>query len=331
MRKQLSKMHRHIANTHTVMATIFLWLAMMLTISCDAASNPSAFVGRWIGVSDLDKGAIMEFLSDGTGIVAGRSGSTAIKWKTENDRLYIAATGKAKSASYKLQGSMLTLTEDNGKVSEYTKCNKDCQEAAKKYDEAKKTAVANEKAAANANLKTVVAGVKKGSFTDARDGKSYKTLKFGNQTWMAENLGYSANGSKCYDNNESNCQKYGRLYNLETAIKACPKGWHLSSDAEWQTLVDLAGGSKEAGNTLKASNGWTSNGNGVDAVGFSALPGGQGDSYGDFGYVGSNGLWWSATENNANGTYYRMYYHNAIVDRNSFDKGCYYSVRCVQD
>jgi len=142
MRKQFSKMHKRItyANTHTVMATIFLWLAMMLTISCDAASNPSGFVGRWIGVSDLDKGSTMEFLSDGTGILVGKSGSTAIKWKTENNRLYITAEGsaRAKSAGYKLQGSMLTLTEDNGKISEYTKCNKDCQKAAKEYAEAKK-------------------------------------------------------------------------------------------------------------------------------------------------------------------------------------------------
>jgi hypothetical protein len=74
---------------------------------------------------------------------------------------------------------------------------------------------------------------KRTSFADARDGKKYGAVEIGIQTWMAENLNYNASGSKCSGNSESNCQKYGRLYNWSTARNACPKGWHLPSDAEW--------------------------------------------------------------------------------------------------
>jgi uncharacterized protein (TIGR02145 family) len=172
----------------------------------------------------------------------------------------------------------------------------------------------------------------KGSFTDTRDGKVYKTVKIGTQIWMAENLNYEAEGSKCYDNNPANGQKYGRLYNWETAKKACPPGWHLPSDAEWQELVNSAGGDKIAGEELKAKSGWNSNGNGTDEYGFSALPGGRGYSDGVFDFAGSNGYWWSATEYSASSAWYRyMLYGRADVLRDSNDKTYLRSVRCVQD
>jgi uncharacterized protein (TIGR02145 family) len=153
---------------------------------------------------------------------------------------------------------------------------------------------------------------------------------------MAQNLNYNATGSKCYDNSETNCTTYGRLYTWSTAMTACPSGWHLPSDAEWTTLTDFVGGRTTAGTKLKAKSGWNNysgkSGNGTDDYGFAALPGGYGYSDGDFDNVGKDGNWWSATEGSASGAWGRyMYYSYAYVDRFSIGKTGFTSVRCVQD
>jgi uncharacterized protein (TIGR02145 family) len=176
-----------------------------------------------------------------------------------------------------------------------------------------------------------------GNNTLSCGGQTYKTVVIGTQTWMAENLNYNAAGSKCYKNNESNCQRYGRLYDWFIAKKSCPKGWHLPSDAEWTTLTDFVGSS--AGTKLKATSGWNSNGNGTNTYGFAALPGGCGYSDGSFGNVGSSGDWWSASESYSSnaclmGMSYDnegVYYYYGLVDYNYSYKLRLYSVRCLQD
>jgi uncharacterized protein (TIGR02145 family) len=155
---------------------------------------------------------------------------------------------------------------------------------------------------------------------------------------MAENLSYAAAGSKCSngsslsDASTFTCETYGRLYNWETAMSACPEGWHLPSDAEWDVLMTAVGGSSTAGTKLKATSGWNNSGNGTDAYGFAALPVGYGSSDGSFGNVGYYGLWWSATEYDAYGAYYRgMYYDDEYAYWNFDDKDYLFSVRCLQD
>jgi len=175
------------------------------------------------------------------------------------------------------------------------------------------------------------------TFTDIRDNKIYKKVTIGTQTWMAENLnhdpGTGAVGiSTCYNNNSANCVTYGRMYDWATANAACPSGWHLPSDAEWDVLVSYAGSS--AGTKLKAKSGWSS-GNGTDDQGFSALPGGFSNwdgSYGDFYSVNDEGYWWSATGNYSSTAWYRYIVHNySDVYKDDGFKWALRSVRCVQN
>ena len=177
-----------------------------------------------------------------------------------------------------------------------------------------------------------IGGVSGGYLTDSRDGKRYKVVTIGNQMWMAENLNYNASGSKCYDNKSANCDKYGRLYDWNAAKSACLKGWHLPSKAEWDALMVAVGGEKTAGEFLKTTSGWNQNGNGQDKYGFAALPGGVGDSDGNFFYVGIGCCLWSSSENNANGTYdLNMTYNVKRAIIGTGKKNELESVRCLKD
>ena len=104
----------------------------------------------------------------------------------------------------------------------------------------------------------IIKAQESGTFTDPRDGKVYKTVTIGTQTWFAENLAYKlSNGCYAYRQNEYNVSKYGYLYLYETAKNACPSGWHLPNDIEWNSLINFLGGKEVAGVKLKQNNVWS--------------------------------------------------------------------------
>jgi uncharacterized protein (TIGR02145 family) len=203
------------------------------------------------------------------------------------------------------------------------------------------------------------------TLTDSRDGKIYKTVTIGSQTWMAENLAYlpsvsPANSGSTTDPNyyvygyqgesvseakaTANYGTYGVLYNWEAAKAACPSGWHLPSDDEWKELEMAIGMSQSEadasmqrgtneGTKLKATTGWNNNGNGTDDYGFSALPGGTLNlESGSFVGIGTGCGYWSATEFDYQLTYYRGMYDDATtVERGATSTGLGLSVRCIRD
>jgi uncharacterized protein (TIGR02145 family) len=184
----------------------------------------------------------------------------------------------------------------------------------------------------NAQEKTASPPASGNTLTDSRDGKKYKTVKIGSQTWMAENLNYEVSGSKCYDNNSGNCAKYGRLYDWNTARSACPSGWHLPSKSEYEALDKAVGGKEVAGKKLKAKSGW--NGNGTDEFGFSALPGGNELEGNLFYFVGRYCYLWinASDESNKGYAYYRHIYDDRDnANWSSTNKSVLFSVRCIKD
>jgi len=182
-----------------------------------------------------------------------------------------------------------------------------------------------------------------GTFTDPRDGQTYNTVEIGSQEWFAENLNYETSNSWWYDNSSANGDVYGRLYTWEAALTACPSGWHLPSDEEWKTLEmflgmsqsqadDIVSRGTDEGKKLKSTYGWNSNGNGTDAVGFKALPGGVRTISGQFGYLDFYGTWWSATAHASTSAWYRdLSYYTDKVLRYDDNKEVGFSVRCLRD
>jgi OOP family OmpA-OmpF porin len=193
----------------------------------------------------------------------------------------------------------------------------------------------------------------KSSFTDQRDGRTYKTVKIGTQTWMAENLALAASsGAFSYDNDPAKAKTYGLLYNWGTALKICPDGWRLPSDSDWLTLASYLGDKElskakeksnagysnyNIGSKLKSSTLWeASDSSATDLTGFSALPAGHYSAKEGFKYLGFYGEWWSSTAYSGSwgidaSWSVSMFYSDSRVLRVTNSKDWGLSVRCLKN
>lgn len=195
------------------------------------------------------------------------------------------------------------------------------------------------------------------------EGNVYRTVKIGNQIWMAENLktkfyknggviekvepkyGYTkANkGVYCnYDNKPDNSIFYGYMYNFPAISNPegiCPEGWHLPTFNDMYTMINELGGPFVAYPKLKevGQSHWIGNNFATNESGFTGLPGGMFFSDGVFAYLGyfCSG-WWTADISPLTQTALLMYLYNTSIEayfHSSFgkDKEYFNYVRCVKD
>jgi uncharacterized protein (TIGR02145 family) len=178
-----------------------------------------------------------------------------------------------------------------------------------------------------------------------------------NSTWgtamIGARTGYVASGVTGY------VGTFGYLYNwyaVNDSRKLCPAGWHVPTDSDWNKLViSLHSGttvadtsstsstqSTTAGTVMKsqATNssvgsglGWNPGSPGTNTSGFSALPGGFRYLDGSFISIRGNAFFWSATEYDNYGAWYRnLNNFSGTVYRDNFKVKTFgASVRCLRD
>ena len=162
---------------------------------------------------------------------------------------------------------------------------------------------------------------------DPRDGQIYQLVTLGNQTWFAQNLNYEIeNGeSKCYNDIESNCFSYGRLYRGDDALTACPEGYHLASQEEWEELFEFLGG-EDVAHAFLGPYGQQQG----ETIDFNLLAGGY--YFGGYQFITETGYFWTSTDAGLpNSSRYIAYEPNISVGGGGASHGLLMSCRCIKD
>lgn len=202
-------------------------------------------------------------------------------------------------------------------------------------------------------------------FVDPRDGQSYATVAIGTDCWFSQNLNFGSfvrsdtlnilhsqqtnNGipeKYAQRNNPTYFPQYGGLYEqaelmnyTNTLQGLCPAGWHVSTDAEWQNLIKIAGGvmlnpsGGRGGNALKQQGEGFGAGAGTNKVGISLKHGGDRDGFGIFYGLGLRAIYWTSTPAGPQQAFhYTLWAENDTIQRLSLGiSSTAFSCRCVKD
>ena len=172
-----------------------------------------------------------------------------------------------------------------------------------------------------------------GRFIDYREDRNYKTITINGTTWLAENLKFKPSSGKsyCLEDNDTNCETYGRLYDWKISKQVCPNGWHLPDEQDWKDLIEYTGGQDFApsclilqGATEKATN----------SSGFNLELAGCRNEFDYYDAVGQNTFFWSSTQVNyfddrASGTAVSVYKSKIFTHMHEPNAAGY--VRCIKN
>ena len=172
--------------------------------------------------------------------------------------------------------------------------------------------------------------VKKSEVTDSRDKQKYRTVKMDGREWLADNLNFKTDDSFCYAEDENNCMAYGRLYTWNAASKACPAGFHLPTDEDFESLWKAAGADFNAAYLLKTEYGWAGETNGNDTLKFSAMPAGNRFDDGNYGNLSKMTFFWSASAEGDEANVWYMTSKSMGFSYMTKPKTFGFSVRCVK-
>ncbi len=169
------------------------------------------------------------------------------------------------------------------------------------------------------------------------EGNIYKTIKIGDQWWMAENLNSTLDkdGNPIANTVYKDVSIYGRLYTWNEALKSAPEGWHLPDYEEWVTLFDYLGGIKVASGKMKQAGleHWNSpNYRASNSSEFNAIGAGESE-FGKLQFYKKIAIFWPTTEgtNTSEAIYFYLMYDDERVYTLSFSKNMSYYIRCIKD
>lgn len=249
-----------------------LGIAAIALVAC--GTDEESFFQEW----DIDNPETLELSSDGDEIESSDSGSMTGSSSSRKSASDLPSSGEeisGNSSSARGTSSIATSTNSSGSnlSSSFGTTSSTTTYSSGKITTPSSSSVSNALVPDSRDEllnKTVGYGV----LIDSRDGKRYRTVTAAGRTWMAENLNFSdesynpllKGNTRCYDNDEKNCDVMGRLYNRTAAMNdqkcafggscamgngyvqgACFSGWHVPTLAEAQALVDLTEDIAESG------------------------------------------------------------------------------------
>ncbi|MDD3875234.1 MAG: FISUMP domain-containing protein [Bacteroidales bacterium] len=162
------------------------------------------------------------------------------------------------------------------------------------------------------------------TFTDPRDNKIYNYVRIGNQVWMADNLAFKPESGNfwAYDNDSTQVEKYGYLYDYRTAKNVCPSGWRLPTKSDFEILISKYEDAHSNAFAELITGGISR---------FNMVYGGWRDRNGQFYARDFGGNLWSATVSDDDVVWFFLVvsnYRMAYLSRNIKELG--FSVRCIK-